>query len=138
MAKAELKTKQTDASVEGFLNSVKDEQQRADSFRIVEMMKRLSGKEPKMWGPACIGFGNRTLKYGSGRELDWMDIGFAPRKANLTLYLMDGLARHPELLKKLGKHKTGKGCLYIKRLSEIDMNVLEELVSDSLRRVRKA
>ena len=136
MAKAELKTKETNASVEDFLNSINDEQKRTDAYALVNLMNRLSGEKPKMWGPAIIGFGNKLLRYGSGRELDWMLIGFSPRKANLTLYLTDGIARHPELLKKLGKHKTGVGCLYIKTLSDIDLAVLEKLISTSLKNVK--
>lgn len=136
MAKAELKTKLTDASVDAFLNRITDAQQRIDSFKVMELMQRLSGEEPKMWGTAIIGFGNCVLKYASGRELDWMQIGFSPRKASLTLYIMDGIARHPELLEKLGKHKTGVGCLYIKKLSDIDESVLEQLISASLERVK--
>ena len=136
MAKAELKTKETNASVEDFLNSITDEQKRTDANALVNLMQRLSGETPKMWGPAIVGFGNKVLKYDSGRELDWMLIGFSPRKANLTLYLTDGIVRHPELLKKLGKHKTGVGCLYIKTLSDIDLAVLEKLISASLKNVK--
>lgn len=136
MAKAELKTKETKASVEGFLNSITDEQKRTDSYALVNLMERLSGEKPKMWGPSIVGFGSTLLKYESGRELDWMLIGFSPRKANLTLYLTDGIARHPELLEKLGKHKTGVGCLYIKTLSDIDLTVLEKLISASLKNVK--
>jgi hypothetical protein len=137
MAKADLKTKKTDASVEAFLNSIDDEQQREDSFEIVEVMRRLSGDEPKMWGAAIVGFGNRTLKYDSGRELDWMEIGFSPRKANLTLYVGAGSGKYNALLAKLGKYKTGKGCLYIKRLSDVDEGVLEELIASSLSHIRE-
>jgi hypothetical protein len=137
MAKAELKTKETDASVGDFLNGIADEQKRADSFAVLNLMKRLSGEEPKVWGTGLIGFGNTVVKYASGRELDWMLIGFSPRKANLTLYLMDGIARHPDLLEKLGKHKTGGGCLYIKKLSDIDLSILEKLVSASLKNMKK-
>ena len=135
MAKAELKTKQTSASVEDFVNGLADEQQRADSFEIIEMMKRATGDEPKMWGPAIIGFGQTTLKYDSGRELDWMKIGFSPRKANLTLYCLspdDG-----EYLERLGKYKMSKGCFYIKRLSEVDTGVLEEMINATMERRRK-
>jgi Domain of unknown function (DU1801). len=133
MAKAELKTKETKASVEDFLNGITDAQKREDSFVIIEMMKKLSGEEPKMWGTGIIGFGNTVLKYESGRELDWMLVGFSPRKANLTLY---GLAGYPELLEKLGKHKIGGGCLYIKKLSDVNPGVLEKLISASLKNVK--
>ena len=134
MAKAENKTTQNEGDVRSFLDSVVDEQQRADSFKVLEIMQRVSGEEPKMWGPAIIGFGLRHLKYDSGREMDWMMIGFSPRKGNLTLYV--GLGndnRYANQLARIGKHKTGKGCLYINKLSNIDENVLEELVTASFK-----
>ena len=136
MAKAELKTKMSDASVEDFLNGVADEQQRADSFKVLELMKRVTGEEPKMWGPAIIGFGSRTLKYDSGRELEWMLTGFSPRKGNLTLYIMDGFAKYDELMAKLGKYKTGKSCLYIKRLADVNEKLLKNLVEDSVKHIK--
>lgn len=136
MAKAELKTKETGASVEDFLNGISEPQKRNDAVAICELMKRLSGEVPKMWGPSIVGFGSTHLKYESGRELDWMRTGFSPRKANLTLYLTDGIARHPELIEKLGKHKTGVGCLYLRSLSDIDIDVLEKLISASLKNVK--
>ena len=136
MAKAELKTKPNEASVEGFLNSIEDDGRRADAFALLELFTRVTGDEPKMWGPSIIGFGNRLLKYESGRELDWMITGFSPRKTSLTLYIMNGFAKYDGHLKKLGKHKTGKSCLYIKRLSDVDRDVLEDLVRDSVEYVR--
>ena len=90
-----------------------------------------------MWGPAIVGFGSQTLKYESGRELDWMLTGFSPRKANLTLYIMDGFSKYDDLMARLGKHTTGKSCLYIKKLSDIDESVLEELITESLKNIRK-
>jgi hypothetical protein len=138
MSKAELKTKKTESSVEEFLNLIEDEQKRADAFTVAEMMGKATKDAPKMWGPSIVGFGSRMLRYDSGRELDWMIIGFSPRKANLTLYLtMDGYEQYNELLGKLGKHTTGKGCLYIKRLSDVDMNVLKELISASVKSIKK-
>jgi len=137
MAKANNKTLLTDACVEAFLNTVADEQQREDSFRVLEIMRRFSGDEPKMWGPAIIGFGLRHLKYESGREIDWMIVGFSPRKANLTLYGLLGLPEQDALLEKLGKHSTGKGCLYIKHLSDVDEKVLANLIKDSVKRIKK-
>jgi hypothetical protein len=128
MAIAELKTRQTDANVEEFLNSVQDDERRSDGFRLLEMFKRVTGEEPKMWGPAIVGFGKTPLKYASGRELDWPVTAFSPRKASLSLYLTCDISEYRQLLKKLGKHKTGVGCLYIKRLSEIDEAVLEDLI----------
>ena len=134
MAKAEIKTKQNEASVENFLNSVKDEQQRADSFKILEMMRRITGEEPKMWGASIVGFGFRTVKSpATGREVDWLKIGFSPRKGNLSLYVLNGSPGQAELLEKLGKHKTGVGCLYVKRLSDVDEKVLEKLIKDSIK-----
>ena len=133
MAKAEIKTKETDASVEDFLNGV-DELQRADAKKIVNMMKRITGEKPKMWGSSIIGFGNKVYTSpATGREVDWMKIGFSPRKANLTLYGL--MIQSPEQAKhfdKLGKYKTGKGCLYIKRLSDVDEPVLEKLIKSAL------
>ncbi len=110
----EIKTKPTTASVEDFINSVQDEQKRKDSLAILEMMKEATGEEPKLWGSSLIGFGNRRYKSPtSGREVDWLIIGFSPRKANLSLYLSMDIKQHADTLKKLGKHKTGVGCLYI-------------------------
>lgn len=136
MAKAELKTRPNDSSVETFLNSVEDERQRANSFRVLELMRRVTGEEPRMWGTAIIGFGSQYLKYASGLELDWPLTAFSPRKGTLTLYIMGGFKRYDRLMAKLGKHKTGKSCLYIKRLSDIDENVLEDLVSASLDHIK--
>ncbi|MEP6900688.1 MAG: DUF1801 domain-containing protein [Actinomycetota bacterium] len=134
MAKAELKTKETEASVEDFLDSVKDETVRDDSRKIIGLMSEATNAGPKMWGTNIIGFGSRHLKYESGRELDWMKIGFSPRKANLTLYLNLGCGWNEDLLATLGKHKTGKGCLYIKRLSDVDENVLQKLINESVKK----
>ena len=125
---AELKTKPTDKSVEGFLNTVTDEGKKQDSYAILEMMKKITGEEPRMWGDSMIGFGTLSLKYASGRELDWFPVGFSPRKQNLTLYFSCDIAKQADLLKKLGKHKTGKGCLYINHLKEVDQDVLEQMI----------
>lgn len=127
MAKAELKTKKNEASVKDFLNAIKDEQQRNDSFTILQLMQKATGDEPKMWGSGIIGFGNVHLKYESGRELDWFKMGFSPRKQNLTLYGINSNAQ-TGLLKKLGKHKTGKGCLYINKLTDVDIAVLKKII----------
>jgi len=136
MANAELKTKLNDASVEQFLNSVADEQQRLDSFKVMELMRKASGEEPKMWGTSIIGFGLHHLKYASGRELDSALTAFSPRKTSLTLYIADGFDKYEEYMAKLGKHKTGKCCLYIKRLSDIDENVLKDLVAASVENIK--
>ena len=138
MAKqAELKTKLNDASVTDFLNSVEDEQKRKDSFEILKLMKRASKADPKMWGSSIVGFGSYHYKGASGREGDWMMIGFSPRKQNLTLYIMPGFERYPALMKKLGKYSTGKSCLYIKRLSDVDVDVLKELMDESVAAMKK-
>lgn len=134
MAKtAEVKTKVNDASVTGFLNSVEDEQKRRDSFEILRMMEQITKEQPKMWGTSIVGFGSYHYKGASGREGDWMRIGFSPRKQNLTLYIPGGIEPHQGLLNKLGKHTTGKGCLYIKRLSDVDANVLKQLMTKALK-----
>ena len=137
MAGAELKTKQTDASVEEFLNSVENAERRADGFRVLEMFKRRTGEEPRMWGPSIIGFGSRKFKYPDGREIDWMAVAFSPRKTNLTLYVICDSPKQPELLAKLGKHSTSVSCLYIKRLSDVDETVLEKIIKDAVEHVLK-
>jgi hypothetical protein len=135
MAKAELKTKETGASADAFLDKVADPKQREDSRTIVKIMQRISGDKPKMWGSSIIGFGLTKLKYDSGRELDWMKIGFSPRKGNLTLYGL--LSENEKHLAKLGKYTTGKGCLYIKRLDDVDVKVLEKMIEAALARRKK-
>jgi hypothetical protein len=133
---AELKTKKTNASVEEFLSTITDEQRRADCFAIVEMMKKATKTEPKMWGASIVGFGQYHYKYASGREGDWFQIGFSPRKQDLTLYFCDGVERQPELLSQLGKYKTGKSCLYIKRLADLDLKVLKQMIQNSVTQVK--
>lgn len=131
MAKTELKTKKTEASVEDFIDSLEAETVRDDCRKIIKLMQKATDSEPKMWGANIVGFGHRLLKYDSGRELDWMKIGFSPRKANLTLYLNLGSGWDVGLLTKLGKHKTGKGCLYFKKLSDVNLEILDELITKS-------
>jgi len=129
---AELKTKKTTVSVKDFINSIADEQKRKDSFEILRMMEKITKEKAKMWGPSIIGLCDVHLKYESGRELDWFKIGFSPRKANLTLYISGAVNSKPELLKKLGKHKTSKGCLYINKLSDVNLDVLKQLIEEGL------
>ena len=130
---AEIKTKQTAASVEEFIGKVEDEQKRRDSFIILELMEKATNEKPKMWGASIIGFGNVRYKSpATGREVDWFTIGFSPRKANLTLYLNSSLQQHAEAFKKLGKHKTGVGCLYVNKLADIDMKTLEQIIKRTL------
>jgi hypothetical protein len=134
---AELKTKQNEADVEAFLNSVSDEPKRQDCFRLLEMMQQVTGLAAKMWGSSVVGFGSYHYKYASGREGDWFLTGFSPRKQNLTLYIMAGFDHYGELLDKLGKHSTGKGCLYIKKLADVDLSTLAELVKQSVEHMQK-
>lgn len=133
---AELKTKPTDKSVKDFLNQIPDEQRRADCFAIAKIMQAITGNKPKMWGPSIVGFGTYHYKYASGREGDWPITGFSPRKKDLTLYIMMGFEKHPELMKQLGKHSTGKSCLYIKRLSDIHMPTLKKLIKESVKQLQ--
>jgi hypothetical protein len=134
---AELKTKQTVASVEDSLNKIADETVRRDARKISELMEKATSEKPKMWGASIVGFGSRHLKYESGREIDYMEIGFSPRKHNLTLYLSGESSLDSELLSKLGKHKLGKGCLYLKGLSDADETVLEKLIENSVENIRR-
>lgn len=126
------KTFETDADVAAFVAAVADERQRADAAILIDMMARLSGHPPKLWGPSIIGFGSYHYRYDSGREGDSLRIGFSPRKGQTVVYMMDGYQDHGALLARLGKHKLGKSCLYIKRLSEIDQQVLEAMIVQSL------
>lgn len=125
---AELKTKKTELSVDAFIKKIPDAQKQKDAFTIIELMEKVTKAKGKMWGSAIIGFGDQHLKYESGRELDWFVMGFSPRKQNLTLYISGTVEKQQTLLKKLGKHKTGKGCLYIDKLEEVDMAVLKEII----------
>ena len=131
------KTTPNDQDVEQFLNSIDDERKRKDSFTILERMKQVTGMEPRMWGSSIVGFGSYHYKYESGREGDMMLAGFSPRKQNLTLYNMSGFELYDDLLKKLGKHTTGKGCLYIKRLDDVDLPTLKSLIEESFKHVRQ-
>lgn len=129
----EIKTKPTSASVVDFINNVKDEQKRIDSFALLLMMKKATGEEPVLWSSSVIGFGNKRYKSpATGREVDWLRIGFSPRKANLTLYLSINIKEHAHALNNLGKHKTGVGCLYINKLQDIDIKVLQEMIEAAL------
>lgn len=127
MAKAELKTKVYEASVDAFVDA-QPKEVAADCRTIIKLMMKATGEEPKMWGTSIVGFGRYRYKVASGREGEWFLTGFSPRKANLSLYILTGLERNAALLAKLGKHTLGKGCLYIKRLEDVDVKVLEELI----------
>ena len=129
---AEPKTKETKESVTAFLKKIPDKTRRDDCLAVVDIMREATGEEPRMWGSSIVGFGRYRYKYASGREAEWMVTGFSPRKGDLTLYLMLGFERFPALMKRLGKFKTGKACLYIKRLVDVDEDVLKELVKTSV------
>ena len=131
---AELKTKKTEVSVESFLNGVADAQKRADAYQLVELMTEITGETPKMWGPSIVGFGEYHYVYESGHEGDCCLAGFSPRSSALVLYFMAGLEeRFPALVKKLGKVKTSKGCLYIKKLADVDLAVLREIIEKNVK-----
>jgi len=133
----EVKTKATKASVDKFLKSIDDKRIRDDCYQILDIMKKVTRAEPKMWGESIIGFGSYHYKYASGREGDWMLTGFSPRKQNLTIYIMSGFEEYGDILNKLGKHSTSKSCLYIKKLEDVDTKVLKKLVSESVKKMKK-
>ncbi len=132
---AELKTTKNDGDVEAFLNGVEDDERRTDAFTVLELMRDVTGSEPRMWGDSIVGFGEYTYRYASGRTGEWLATGFSPRKQALTLYIMPGFERYQELMVRLGKYKTGKSCLYIKRLGDVDLTALRELVDASVRHI---
>ena len=134
---AETKTKPTVVSVESFLDKNTTGQARTDSDNLIKLMKKVTGLAPKMWGPSIIGFGSYHYKYESGREGDICITGFSPRKGNLSLYVLGGAPGQADLLKKLGKHKAGKGCLYIKKLEDVDLKVLESMVKNCVDYIKK-
>ena len=130
---AEIKTKPTNQSVAEFLNKIPDAERREDCFAVAKMMEEVTGSKPKMWGPSIVGFGSYHYKYASGREGDWLVTGFSPRKQDLTLYIMMGFEKHGDLMKQLGKHRASKSCLYIKRLSDINVPTLKKLIKASVK-----
>lgn len=130
---ADIKTKQTTASVEDFLSKIDHEQRRKDSIVLVKLMEKIAKQKPKMWGATLIGFGSKRYKGKSGREVDWFLIGFSPRKANLSLYLFMDVKKDAAALEKLGKHKTGMGCVYINKLEDVEMKVLEKMIADAFK-----
>ncbi len=132
---SEAKTRPTDQDVETFLQGIEDAQQRQDCHTILDLMREVTGAEPKMWGTSIVGFGSYHYRYATGREGDAPLTGFSPRKQNLTLYLSYGFEQHAELMERLGKHKVGKACLYIKRLSNVDRAALRELIQQSVAEV---
>jgi hypothetical protein len=135
---AELKTRKTPASVDAFLATVQDEGRREDCRAVMKIMKRVTKADPTMWGTSIVGFGDHHYRYASGREVDWFLTGFSPRKSNLTLYIMAGFDRYPALVRRLGQVTTGRSCLYIRRLADVDLAALEELVSESVKHMKAA
>jgi len=129
---AELKTKENSASVSAFLRSIPDPQRRSDAMAVADLMKAVTKTEPKMWGASVVGYGSQHYQYESGREGDWFRTGFSPRKDSLTLYITSSFEQYPDLMEKLGTYKTGKACLHIKKLSDVDRRVLEQLITRSL------
>jgi hypothetical protein len=134
---AELKTKKTQASVRAFLDAIDDPSRRADCRKLHRLMKEATGSTPRMWGDRIVGYGDVHYRYASGREGDWFLVGFSPRKASLSIYLMCDLDTQKPLLKKLGKHKTGKSCLYVNKLDDVDQGVLRQLVDQTVKRQKK-
>lgn len=134
---AELKTKPTKANVTTFLNKIADKQRRQDCIAVREVMTEVTGAEAQMWGPSIVGFGTYRYKYASGREGDWLVMGFSPRKSDLTLYIMPGLHEFPELMAKLGKFKTGKSCFYMKKLEDVDLKILRRILEQSSKKMSK-
>ena len=135
---AENKTIENEQDPVAFLNSVENEKKREDSFAILELMKQVTGMQPKMWGDSIIGFGSYHYKYVSGREGDMPLTGFSPRKQSITLYIMSGFDEYDSLLGKLGKHKVGKSCLYVNKLEDIDQGTLKELVKQSFEHMQRS
>lgn len=133
---AQNKTQKTTASVTDFIDGIADDSRRKDCRSVLKLMKAATGAPPRMWGPSIVGFGDWRYTSASGRACDWFKVGFASRKNAVSLYLMPGLGRHQALLKKLGKHKTGKGCLYIKQLADIDEAVLTQVIVDSVENLK--
>jgi hypothetical protein len=134
---AEAKTKPTEVAASSFIATVADDKVRADCYTLINLMEKITGEQPKMWGSAIIGFGKYTYKYESGRSDEICITGFSPRKANLTLYVLAGFPGQAELLEQLGKHKTGKGCLYIKKLSDTNIDILESLIKGSIKLLKE-
>jgi hypothetical protein len=134
---AQNKTIENDASVSEFLNSIEDPRRRSDAKKVAAIMRRVTGKRARIWGTSIVGYGKYHYKYASGREGDFMLVGFSPRKRNLAVYIMPGFAEFQALMKKLGNYTTGKSCLYVKNLEDIDVNVLEKLIERSVKAMRK-
>lgn len=129
---SDLKTRPNDASVEAFINAVDHPRRREDAHILLELLQRVTGEEPVMWGPSIVGYGSYHYRYASGQEGDWPITGFSPRRQNLSIYIMAGFGDYEDLVARLGKHKTGKSCLYVNKLADVDLDVLETLVRASV------
>lgn len=134
---ADLKTKENDASVSRFLDTVENEGKRKDCYALMKLMEKITGEQPRMWGTTIVGYGQYHYKYASGREGDWFRVGFSPRKQNISLYMMCGVEENKALLDKLGKYKNGKSCLYVNKLADVDIKILEKLIKKSLAEIKK-
>ena len=134
---SDLKTRPTDASVEAFIDAVDHPRRREDARTLLELMHRVTGEEPVMWGPSIVGYGSYHYRYASGQEADWPVVGFSPRKQNLSIYIMTGFEECDKLLSRLGKHKIGKSCLYVNKLADVDLDVLEKLVRTSVAEMKR-
>lgn len=134
---AEPKTQKNDASVDDYLNAIEDDHRKADCLKIHQMMQKVTGKPGSMWGDSIVGYGTYHYKYASGREGDWMQVGFSNRQKSISVYIMSGFSRYQQLLDKLGKHKTGKSCLYINKMSDIDDSVLKDMIRSSVEYMRE-
>jgi len=134
---SELKTRKNDANVIDFLNAIQHEQKREDCFKLLDMMRDVTGKEPSMWGSSIVGFGSYSYQYESGHAREWFLVGFSPRKQNITVYIMSGFDEYEPLLAKLGNYKTGRSCLYIKKLDDVDLKVLQDLIKRSVNHMKK-
>ena len=134
---SDLKTRPTDASVEAFIDAVDHPRRREDAHILLDLMRRVTGEKPVMWGPAIVGFGRYSYRYASGKEYDWPIVGFSPRKQNLSIYILLGFGESGDQLSRLGKHKTGKSCLYINKLADVDMDVLETLVRTTVAEMKR-
>ncbi|MDE2848258.1 MAG: DUF1801 domain-containing protein [Gemmatimonadota bacterium] len=134
---SDLKTRPTDASVEAFIDAVDHPRRREDARTLLDLMQRVTGEQPVMWGPSIVGYGSYHYRYASGQEADWPVVGFSPRKQNLSIYIMTGFEASDALLSRLGKHKTGKSCLYVNKLADVDLDVLEKLVRASVAEMKR-
>jgi len=134
---SKLKTTQNEADVNAFLDAVENPRRRADARQVLDLIQAVTGEPPKMWGSSIVGFGSYHYRYASGREGDWPVVGFSPRKQNLVIYIMPGFSDYGDLLGKLGKYRTGKSCLYVNKLDDVDLELLEQLVRESVKEMKR-